>query len=432
MYNIWRRHRIEILIFFLGFGVRLIYALVIQFLSGSQVFSAYSDAETFLTVAGNLFANGVMSQMTEEPFVLDSLRTPLYPLFLAFFLWLKIPLLGIVTVQNIFAGFSSVFIYKIGKILFNSGAVGIIAALLFIFEPISIYWNNLLMADNLFSFLFLFAFYLFVIKRFYFFPVVLGLATLTRPIGLYFLPLFLLAFVFQHYRGLDFSWKKLLLICLLFLLILSPWMIRNKIIFNTWELSSVGWLNLYIFTFAKFADQHQLPLPAPIMFSDYPGQNKVVFSYDFINTPFYKKNIFKIVSEYPWEYFKFHLGYVLKTFNYHGYDYLMDYVIRAKIPQISAASGSLIVQIGQKFWWLIYALTAVAFIGKDYRARSLFLLAFVVLNNFLLAASGPSQGGRYGLPVMPMMFLLGSYGTVVLFDILRANLLSFKSFIRKS
>lgn len=288
------------------------------------------------------------------------------------------------------------------------------------------------MSDNLFSFLLLFAFYLFVIKRFYAFAVVLGLAALTRPIGFYFFPLFLLMFVFWHYRSLDFAWKKLLSVCLLFLLILSPWIIRNKITFNTWELSSAGWLNLYIFTFAKFAGQHQLPLPALIMPPDYPGQDRNVFSYDFINTPFYKKNIFEIVSEHPWKYLKFHLNYVLKTFDYHGYDYLIDYVLRAKIPRISAESGFLIVQIGQKFWWLIYALAAVAFIGKDYRAWSLFLLAFVVLNNFLLAVSGPSQGGRYGLPVMPIMFLLGSYGAVVLFDILRANLLSFKSFIRKS
>jgi len=412
-------NKMEILIFFLGFGVRFICALVIQFLFGAQGFAAYSDAGTFLTVADNFITRGAMSQTTTEPFAPISLHTPLYPLFLAFFLWLKIPLLGIVAVQNIFAGLSSIFVYRIGKILFNSGAVGIIAALLFIFEPISIYWNNLLMSDNLFSFLLLLAFYLFVIKRFYAFAVVLGLATLARPIGLYFFPLFLLIFIFQRYYGSDFPWKKLLLVCLLFLLALSPWMIRNKILFDTLKLSSAGWLNLYIFTFAKFAKQQEFSLPMPVMPPDYPGQNQVVFNYDFINVPFYKSNIFKIVSEYPLEYLKFHFSYILKTFDYHGYSYLMDYVVRVKFPQAGAELGFWLVQVGQKFWRLFYVLAAIALIRKENRVWSLFLLAFVVWNNFLLAASGPSQGGRYGLPVMPMIMLLGSLGAVEAYKLIR-------------
>ena len=419
-------NKIEILIFCLGFGLRFIYALIIQFLLGTQAFTAYSDAETFLTVAGNMLTHGVMSQMVEGPFVPDSLRTPLYPLFLAFFLWLKTPLLGIVIVQNVFAGLSGVFIYRIGKILFKSGSVGIVAAFLFIFEPVSIYWNNLLMSDNLFSFLLLFAIYLFIAGKLYSFAVILGLAVLTRPIGLYFFPLFLLAFIFQHYRSFGVVWKQLLLFCLLFLLILSPWALRNKILFNTWELSSAGWLNLYIFTFAQFTEQHQLILPRPTMPMDYPGQNQIVFSYDFINTPFYKSNILKIISEHPWEYLKFHLGYVVKTFNYHGYDYLINDVTRMKIPLVGAKLGLWMVQIGQKFWWILYALAAVGLCKKEYRLAALFLLVFVVWNNFLLVANGLNQGGRYSLPVMPMMLLLASSGAVALFNMLRIHLLPLK------
>ena len=411
-----RRYKMEIWLFSLGFGIRLAYAIAVQFFFGSHGFAANSDAESFIAVANNLLAHGVFSPMTESPFIPDPLRTPPYPFFLAFFLYFKTPLFWIAAFQNFLAGITGVLIYKTGKIIFKSAAVGVIAAALFIFEPVSIYWSNLLMSDNLFSFLFFLAFYLFVVRKFYSSAFVLGLAALTRPIGLFLAPLFLAASAVLYYRGehdgVNFAWKKALIAVLLFFAVLTPWAARNKILFNTWELSSVGWVNLYFFTFSKFAQTHGIDLPTPEAPQGYSGDAATIFTYDFSNVPFYKSTAQKLILERPWEYLKFHLAYFFKTFNYHGYDYLMEQVIRVKFPRISERVGSFAVQAGQAVWWLVYALVLAGLFKKEHRAWAFFILSFVIANNFLLVASGVSQGGRYGLPVMPMLLLLGSYGAV--------------------
>src|SRR3989344_4595081 len=67
------------------------------------------------------------------------------------------------------------------------------------------------MSDNLFSFLFFLAFYLFVVRKFYSSAFVLGLAALTRPIGLFLAPLFLAASAVLYYLNLR---KLMALICL--------------------------------------------------------------------------------------------------------------------------------------------------------------------------------------------------------------------------
>lgn len=411
---IWRKYKTEILIFCLGFGVRFVYAVIIQLLAGSKGFIAYSDAEVFLREAKNLLHHGVISQMPAEPFVPDSLRTPLYFYFLIPFLWLKIPLLGIVLAQNIFAGLINVFIYRIGKKLFNSGIIGIIAAVLLSFEPVSIYWNNLLMSDNLSIFLLIFSLHQFVNRKIYSSVVLLALSVLARPIGLYFLPLFLAMLVLQF----RVSWKKVLLASLLFLIILFPWMLRNKMLFNTWELSSAGWLNLNIFTLAGFARQQNISLPMPVMPRDYPGQNAVVFSYDFANVPFYKSSFFNTVLKYPLEYIKFHFASMIKGFNNHDYAYLMNYVIRVKIPAVSRQLGDFLVGFGKGIWLLIYAMIFIGLLKGKNLLWQLFFVLFVVLNSFLLGYSGIDWGGRYFLPVMPIIFLLGSNGLFIFYKLI--------------
>ena len=123
----WRRYKNEILIFCIALGVRLLYAITIQIFYGSNGFSAYSDAETFLRVADNILTHGIMSQSVAAPFIPDSLRTPLYPYFLAFFTGLKIPLFWIISIQSVLAGVVAATIYRLGNVIFHSPAIGFVA-----------------------------------------------------------------------------------------------------------------------------------------------------------------------------------------------------------------------------------------------------------------------------------------------------------------
>ena len=411
----WKRYKAEILIFCLAFGVRFIYAIAVWFLYGSHPFVAYSDAESFVRVAENILSHGVFSESYGAPFVPDSLRTPGYPLFLALFLWLKVSFMGIAMIQNFFAGITAVLIYRLAKLLFFSASAGVIAALIFSFEPVSIYWSNLLMSDSLFGFLLILAAYLFVKNRLYWFAAVLGFSALVRPVGLYFFPIFLVAYSLRVYfeksqNIFSVSKKALVMICV-FLTVLSPWFLRNKIVFDSWEFSSAGWVNLTIFTLAEFGRQHQIYVLIPSMASDYPGRGAIYEDdRDLRNINFYKNQFTRIVFSHPWEYFKFHIGSTIKTFNYHGYQYLTKEVLQAKMPWFGDTAANLAVYIGNMLWLFIYGFAVFGLWKGEARFWQIFFAALVIVNALLLGDNGLMQGGRYSLPAMPFVLLLGGYG----------------------
>src|SRR3989338_1682742 len=94
LFSDWfKRYRTEIFIFFLAFGIRLVYAILVQTFFSSHGFIAYKDAEIlYLGGAKNLIQHGVFSIDSVPPYLPDVYRTPLYTFFVAFFLWLKLPL----------------------------------------------------------------------------------------------------------------------------------------------------------------------------------------------------------------------------------------------------------------------------------------------------------------------------------------------------
>ena len=430
MKTIWRRWKIEIVIVSIIFGVRFLYSVILQYFFGSDVFISYLDAAVFLREAGNLVSHGAMSQFPDPPFLPDPLRTPLYLLFLAFFALLHAPLIAIVTAQNILAGIVGILIYRIGKDVLHHPVSGMVAAVLYGLEPASIYWNNMLMSDNLFVFLFVLAVYFLLQKRWYMASFSLGLATLTRPIGLYFFPLFgLMALVDGQilsrldWRRIALRAKNVLVMSLLLALVLFPWMLRNKILFNTWELSSAGWLNLYIFTMKEFAARRGIDLPMPSMPDGYHTTPYawVFYNYEFSSVEFYKKHSLQLVAQYPFEYFLFHVTSGLKSLGNHDYYYLVNYVLLPEVPFMSQRWGYLFAGMGQAFWLIVYLGAAVGFIEKRGNRVKLFLVAIALLNAVLIGYNGIiSSGGRYQLPLIPFMFLLGSYGAFAGYRKIRA------------
>lgn len=246
----YKKYRLEILAFFAVFLFRVLYSVVVYAHAGGHGFISFSDAEMFLHQARNLLEHGVMSHFSTPPFLPDPLRTPLYIWFLAALLWLKVPLFGMVTVQNILAGFSGVLLFRIGKIHFGAPRAAFVAALLFGAEPMSVYWNNLLMSDAVFAFLFIVAVYLFLEKRWYLGAATLGITTLAKPAALYYLPVFLMfiAMILYSRAEIRLVIKKILVASVIFTAVIFPWVLHNKVVFDRWGLSTAGWLNLYLFS----------------------------------------------------------------------------------------------------------------------------------------------------------------------------------------
>lgn len=371
-----------------------------QFKFGAQGFLAYSDAFSFyLPLAKNLVENHVFSMGSVQPYVPDAYRTPLYPLFLASLLWFKLPIFAIIFAQNILAGFMAVLIYKIGLEIFNSKNISLFAAVLISVEPMSVYWGNLLMSDYLFAFLFILAFYHFVLRRYYWFALFFGLATLTRSVGLYFFPLFLIIMLWRRV-----GWKKIIVSAALFLAVLFPWMLRNKIVFDTWQLSTASWYNLYGVVTSIFADREGFILPRPES-----------LPYDPASVPFYKEHFFEIFKERPWAYAKFYASVVRESLSKNPYFYLANYVLRPKLPQLFDGNfGKWIFAAAAAvwaFWALLCAFALFGFFEK--KARTWFYLVFLI---FLANAASVGALGlgadmsRYMLPLTPFILLFAGAG----------------------
>lgn len=423
-----KRNRTEVFIFLLAFGVRFLYAIFVAFFFGEHGFIAHSDAIWFyLHSAENLINHHIFSLNTTPPYMPDAYRTPFYILFVAFFLWLKLPLFLVIFAQNIMAGVISVLIYRIGIILFSSERVGFWTAVLTAFEPASIYWNNLLMSDYLFAFLFVLACYYFFLKRYYIFALTLGLATLTRPTSLYFLPLFLLLMMFDDFKilknWLHLPWQRMIITSLIFLAVLFPWALRNKLVFNTWQLTSASWYNLYGILVQKFAAAEGFQLPRPMPPPDYPHLDN--FAYDFVNVPFYKSHFWRIVKERPFEYAKFHIAIALKSRLVNYYDYLADYVLKPKFPNLfSGFLGTFVyflTTLGWFFWIVVYVLMLASSFYGEQRVCLIVFLAMVGIIMFTAGSTGAfgADGSRLIMPLAPFMFLFASAGVRFIYNRLK-------------
>lgn len=433
----WRKYRAEILIFLAVFGVRFVYSLAALFGFGQDAFVSFLDAEVFVREANNILEHGVMSQFVEPPYLPDPLRTPLYLWFLAALLQMGFSLFGIATVQNLLIALSGVFLYRIGIAVFKEGTPGLIAAGLLALEPSSIYWSNMLMSDVLFAFFCIAALLLFVRKRWYAAAALFGLLTLARPLGLYLFPLLLLMTVVNYFHasiagmrdrlretGVRPLLKRLALMCVIFTLFVVPWMARNKILFARFELATAGPLNLYLFSVKEFAARRGIELPMPQVPEEYhPGAYKEVFyNYEFESAEFFKAKTREILQQFPVSYPLFHALSGIRGLWNHDYRYLLHYVIRPTVPAFPVRVGEAAVWVGDALWLVVYAAALAGFFFKGRRHWQCFFLALTLVNALLIGGNGViSSGGRYQLPFLPLLLLLGTYGALQSYRWIRSN-----------
>ena len=103
-----------ILIFSIALTIRLMFGLGL-FFSGQELYSQAGDAPDYLQTAKNFLENRIWSADPSSNFKPDNLRTPVYPLFLSFFLFFNIPLFYITVFQDILMAVTAIFIYTLGK-----------------------------------------------------------------------------------------------------------------------------------------------------------------------------------------------------------------------------------------------------------------------------------------------------------------------------
>lgn len=204
------------------------------------------DATGYHKIAVNLLENNGFSTSESFPYAPDISRTPVYPFFLAalYAIFGYKPYMAILF-QLIIASMTCILIYKIAKIFFNE-KIAFLAGLLTAFEYSGILYSNQLLTDTLFTFLFIVHIYFLVKflttnnnKGLVYSGVFLGVSTLCRVVSVYFL-IFLIAVFFLHFRkSLPKAIIKYSILTLVFLLTITPWMVRNYTVSGKFLVSSV-------------------------------------------------------------------------------------------------------------------------------------------------------------------------------------------------
>lgn len=212
------------------------------------------DARAYDQIAVNLLAGNGFREDVKRSYLFDTamLRAgPGYEFFLAgIYALFGHHYEAVWVVQAFLHTFSALLLFFIAKKLFGEKGtwIGMIAALFFAFSPDLIENSAMLMTETLYLFLTIFTVwcFLFVFEktdsaRSLLLGVVMGLAFLTRPPLLLFIPFFLFFFWKQK------AWLQGGIFLLSFTVILLPWMIRNYSLFHAViPTTFIGEYNLWI------------------------------------------------------------------------------------------------------------------------------------------------------------------------------------------
>ncbi len=188
-------------------------------------------------------------------FLDNTIRTPGYPVFIAFFYWIfgvNLPL--VYAVQLMLSVFSVFMTYKIARMFFGE-KTSLVAGSLLALDPHLILFSFNLLSEALFIPVILVMTYYLIkyyqtetLKYLLIATVFMAASAYIRPVTLYLAPAMLPLYLILG-KG---SWKQKLkswgLMTALFFVLLSPWYMRNYVKFDSWSFCTTGGYNiLYVY-----------------------------------------------------------------------------------------------------------------------------------------------------------------------------------------
>ncbi len=207
------------------------------------------DGTTYQQIAQNILAGNGYSMVTAPPFVPDAIRVPIIPYLMAFSLKVFQSLIPV----SLLGGFLSLahiwIIWHIIRMLGGKRSLSIIGAAFMAFEPAGLMLSVLAISEPIFVTFSLVVVYLAVKWKAEILTwnyallagLFLGLAAMTRPIGLYLIPIVVVWLLCVRPK----SWKYVLLTFVLASVLVAPWFVRNERVFGVTTFTSGGVQNLY-------------------------------------------------------------------------------------------------------------------------------------------------------------------------------------------
>src|SRR3989338_6960989 len=436
MYTWLMLHKSEVLIFLAAFSVRMFF--FVFFVSAIPNFPLIgSDSTHYIRDAQRIIEFGrFLSQDASEP---NSYETPVYPIFLAFVLVTAKSLLAVPFLQNLIAGFSALAIFRIASSVFTK-PVAIGASILFAFDPIGIFYSNYIVTEPLFIFLTLLSVLVLIKNKGFFAGFLLGVTTFVRPVGVVFF-LFFVVYPFFRPRILKRNLKAAIIIAVGFILVVGPWLVRNKILFGEFELSVVaGWQFYHSHAPHFYAYMNNIPEReaeqlfklrlAELVPDNYKDEVLREKAGSLRHSPYMWKVAIDYIKEHPFNYILFH---AIKTLPFFFSDGLGEVardvkIIQSPDPSITAfvlagdfrgvyraltadTLAFVIFVVGFFFFFTVAILMVVGFIRAvlDDSRNTALLFMFLILA-MALVAGGAVAHPRYRYSVSHFIFILAAHG----------------------
>jgi len=420
-----KKYKSEIMIFFLAAFLRLIAFVII--LSFAQAYHfpfphIGSDSRNYLQGAESIRIGDGYQYRDGTPI---HYFLPGYPIFIALITGIVGSLYLVIFVQVLLASLTAVLIYRLGKKWSHN--VGLTAALFFSIDPSGLFYSNVILSETLF--LFLVSILLLALTsskiqtpgKIFFSGLLFGALIMVRPLAIAFAPGLLFFFISKKENV-----QRLRFITLFFLataLVVGSWIIRNKIQFDSYELSqtfSTQLFDAHAPQFYAFKNGISTREAVEILNQKLETISPYGRERSDRNGAYQKKVALEYLAEYPIQFTFFHLMKTSPNFISDGFRDLGErlYIIRSSPSIVELFTDRKIafehrtllifVVLGIIIWSIIslLALLGVIFGRKD----ALVLFLFLLLVFPALLAGGAVSHPRYRHGTSPLLFLLASYG----------------------
>ena len=205
----------------------------------SDLVMSQPDCAGYVHIASNLVHGNGFSRASSPPYSPDLARTPVYPVFVALVFWIsRFSFAALVLLQVAISCVSAGIVCALGMLIANDRRVGLVAGVLYAVDITGMAYVPLAMTETLFVFLFLCGAYwlatFFVTGREGFLwsaSAMFGVATLCRPVTMYFPVVCVAGLVLIRQFRLRFV-RHAFAAVVPFLLILTPWLVRNAVQFD--------------------------------------------------------------------------------------------------------------------------------------------------------------------------------------------------------
>ncbi len=387
-------------------------------------FSRSTDCANYINGAKNLINYGVLCEQAVYPPFPGTFRTPGYPLLVAGIYWMsEFSNAAVIAVQIILGALTCALMYRIA-LKYASGPSALAAAGILALDIVSASMANEILTETFFTLVLTLGVTAFVnfmetrrMSSLVLSSLLTAAAVMTRPILLYFPLCSVVVFLYCFRKNIKKAFLYYAVFNLAFLLVVSPWVIRNvRLGYNGF--ASVQEMNIYIYKAGWI--EERLKGNADYNTIDFSGRFRKVAELlkerGMENTQnnrvkLYKELGAKTLKEHPLLLAEYQLIYSFQVFTSPGAEPILGHIqkVRGKeMPEV--VKRAVITGYGFILILLYIAFTAGIF-QKSVWSRERGLLFILLLFCYMAALSGEwGAESRFRVPMMPFIAVMAAVG----------------------